>query len=231
MKKCKFYQFCNDHFANDWFIYLNIFARQKKITVSKKLALIGLVSVTLLILIYISPLWIRFPGGLWIPLIFLLVVAGFIWLLVKLIKEIIGLIKNRRTFKWSHLLPTILIVGVLCFTFFNTLSFGIEDRVYGKVTFRACYEGTQNQATFKLREGNRFEIHWTGVFFYDEYFTGTYRQIGDTLILDYHTDNPTRFGDRIFMDNQKELLTTIRQEKDSLKSVVPFYYGYCKGLN
>lgn len=198
---------------------------------TKKLVVIGLVSVTLLTLIYSDPIWTRYPGGLWTPLIFLIIVGGLLWLLIKLIKEIIGLIKNRKTFKANHLMPTILILTILCFTFFNTLSFDIEESIYGKVVFRACYEGTQNQATFKLREGNRFEIHWTGVFFYDEYFTGTYKQVGDTLILDYHSDKPMRFGDRIFMDNQSELLTTIRTEGDSLENVVPFYYGYCKGLN
>ena len=198
---------------------------------NKNLVSIGLVSVTLLILIYTDPLWTRYPGGLWIPLIFLLIVVGFIWLIIKLVKEIVGLIKSRSTFRWNHLLPTIFIAGVLCFTFFNTFSFDIAEKIYGKVIFRACFEGTQNQATFKLREGNKFEIHWTGVFFYDEYFTGTYRQTGDTLILNYHAGRPIRFGDRIFMDDQNELLTTIRQQNDSLMNVVPFYYGYCKGLN
>lgn len=198
---------------------------------TKKLVSIGLVSVTLLILIYTDPIWTRYPGGLFVPLIGLLIVVGFLWLIVKLIREITGLIKNRKTFKTNHLLPTILIIGVFCFIFFNTFSFDIEDRIYGKVLFRACYEGTQSQATFKLREGNRFELHWTGVFFADNYFTGTYKQVGDTLILDYDSKRPVRFGDRIFRDNQKELLTTIRQGNDSLKNVVPFYYGYCKGLN
>jgi hypothetical protein len=199
--------------------------------VTKKLVSIGLVSVTLLILIYTDPIWTRNPGGLWIPLIGLLIVAGFLWLMIKLIREIIGLIKNRKTFKKNHLLPTILIAAVLCFSFFNTFSLDIEDKIYGKVVFRACYEGTQNQATFKLREGNRFELHWTGVFFADNYYTGTYKQIGDTLFLDYFSDRPTRFGDKIFKDNKNELLTTIRHENDSLEYVVPFYYGYCKGLN
>ena len=198
---------------------------------TKKLVVIGLVSLTLLTLIYTDPIWTRYPGGLWTPLIFLIIVGGLLWLLIKLIKEIIGLIKNRKTFKANHLLPTILILAILCFTFFNTLSFDIEDSLYGKVVFRACYEGTQNQATFKLRNENRFEIHWTGAFFYDEYFTGTYMQVGDTLILDYHSDKPIRFGDRILMDNESELLITIRTDNDSLKNVVPFYYGYCKGLN
>jgi hypothetical protein len=38
--------------------------------VTKKLVSIGLVSVTLLLIIYTNDLWTRYPGGLWIPLIF-----------------------------------------------------------------------------------------------------------------------------------------------------------------
>lgn len=121
---------------------------------TKKFVSIRLISLTLLLLIYTDPLWTRYPGGLWIPLIFLLIVAGFVWLIIKLIKEIIGLIKNREIFKWIDLLPTLLIVGFLCFTFFNSFSFDTEEKVFGKVIFRACYEGTQNQAIFKLKEGN-----------------------------------------------------------------------------
>lgn len=198
---------------------------------TKKLVSIGLVSVILLLLIYTDPIWTRHPGGFWIPLIFLLIVVGFFWLIIKLIKEVIGLIKNRKTFLWNNLLPTIVICVFLFFTLFYTLPINVEEIIYGKVIFRACYEGTQSQATFKLREGNNFELHWTGVFFYDEYFAGTYKQVGDTLFLDYHTDRPARFGDQIFMDKENELLTTIRMENDSLDKKVPFYYGYCKGLN
>ena len=198
---------------------------------TKKLVSIGVVSVTLLILIYTDPIWTRTPGGLWIHLIGLLIVVGFLWLIIKLIREIVGLIKSGKTFKTNHLLPTILIIGVFCFTFFNTFSLDIEDKIYGEVVFRACYEGTQNQATFKLREGNRFEVHWTGVFFADNYFTGTYKQVGDTLFLDYTSEQPPRFGDKILMDNKNESLIAIRPESDSLRKAVRFYYGYCKGLN
>ena len=185
----------------------------------------------LLILIYTDPLWTRYPGGLWIPAIFLLILAGFIWLIVKLIKEIILLIKNEKSFNWNQLLPTILIAGVLCFTFFNTFSFDIEEKVYGKVIFRACYEGTQNQTTFKLRDENRFEIHATGVFFYDEYFTGRYTQHGDTLYLNYDGDIHGAVGERVFMNNRYSVIEVIKLKVDSTRRPLTFYYGYCKGLN
>ncbi len=113
---------------------------------------------------------------------------------------------------------------------FNPLKIDL-NKIYGNVLFRACFEGTQNQATFKLLENNKFEIHWTGVFFYDEYFVGTYEKRGDTLYLDYRGKKPVRFGERILMDNDKEILETICSDDDSLRNVVPFYYGFCKGLN
>lgn len=69
------------------------------------------------------------------------------------------------------------------------------------------------------------------MFFYDKYFTGTYIQHGDTLVLDYDTSRPIRFGDVILMDQNNQWLTTLRTEKDGLENVVRFYYGYCKGLN
>ena len=139
--------------------------------------------------------------------------------------------KSRRSFKWTHLLPTVLITGVLCFIFFNTFSFDIDEKVYGKVIFRACYEGTQNQATFKLREKNRFEIHATGVFFYDEYFTGQYIQSGDTLNLNYDGQVHGAVGEKVFMNNRDSVIEVIKQNVDSTRRPLTFYYGYCKGLN
>lgn len=111
---------------------------------TKKLVSIGLVSVTLLILIYTHPIWTRYPGGRWIFLIGLAIVAGFLWLIIKLIREIIGLVKNRKTFKSNHLVPVILIAGVFSFIFFTKSSFDIEDKIYGKVLFSACHEGSLN---------------------------------------------------------------------------------------
>jgi hypothetical protein len=199
--------------------------------VTKKFVSTGLISVILLILIYTDPLWTRYPGGLWIPLIFLLIVAGFFWLIIKLVEEVIGLIKNRKAFKMGHLLQTILIVGILCFSFFNTFSFDIEDKIYGKVVFRACYEGTQNHTTFKLREGNRFEVHATGVFFYDEYFTGQYIQRGDTVDLEYNGRVNKAIGEKVFLNNRDEVLEPTHNNLDSTRRPLKFYYGYCKGLN
>lgn len=189
-----------------------------------------ILSVAFVGLIRLRPIWERNPGGLWNIIFFLAIATLFVWISIKILVEIVRIIKNRKALKLTSFLPIgILLIGLLD-GMYNPLRLNLEN-VYGDVTFRACYEGTQNQATFKLREPDKFEIHWTGVFFYDEFFIGKYSKNGDTLLLDYDGKRPSRFGDMILMDNENEILQTIRTEKDSLEYVVPFYYGYCKGLN
>jgi len=100
-----------------------------------------------------------------------------------------------------------------------------------EVVLRACYEGTQNQATLKFRENQTFELHWTGVFFSSNWHYGTYKQNADTIFLYYSTRKPSGgIGDTIIIKD--DLLVTINKHKvDSSRNFVPFYLGYCKGLN
>ncbi len=181
-------------------------------------------------LIRFIPIWERNPGGFWNLLFYLAIVVLFFWLIVKIIKEIVRLIKQRKNLTFRLFIPIMIMTLMLLDGMFNPLKIDL-NKIYGNVVFRACYEGTQNKATFKLLEKNKFEIHWTGVFFYDEYFVGAYEKRGDTLYLDYHGKKPLRFGERILMNNTKEILETLRRDNDSLRNVVPFYYGFCKGLN
>lgn len=108
---------------------------------------------------------------------------------------------------------------------FNPLKIDLE-KIYGKTVFRACYEGTQNQATLKLRESGKFDIHWTGVFFYDEFFTGNYTKNGDTILMNFDNEIPKMLGDTLIVKNEN----LYRLKSDSLIST-HFYLGYCKGLN
>jgi hypothetical protein len=181
-------------------------------------------------LIRFLPIWERNPGGFWNLLFYLAIVVLFFWLIVKIIKEIVRLIKQRKNLTFRLFIPNLIMIPILLDGMFNPLKIDL-NKIYGNVVFRACYEGTQNQATFKLLENNKFEIHWTGVFFYDEYFVGTYEKRGDTLYLDYRGKKPVRFGERILMHNDKEILETLRSDDDSLRNVVLLYYGFCKGLN
>lgn len=197
---------------------------------TKSLKISIILSIAFVGLIRLRPIWERNPGGLWNVIFFLAITTLFVWISIKILIEIVRVIKNRKTLKLSSFLPIgILLIGILD-GMYNPLRVNLEN-LYGDVTFRACFEGTQNQATFQLREPDKFEIHWTGVFFYDEFFVGTYSKSGDTLLLDYNGKRPSRFGDKILMDDENESLRTIRTDTDSLEYVVPFYYGYCKGLN
>lgn len=203
---------------------------KKRTILTKSLKISIILSIALVGLIRLRPIWERNPGGLWNVLFFLSITIIFLWISIKILIEIVRIIKQRNALKLNSFLPIgILLIGLLD-GMYNPFKINLEN-IYGDVTFRACYEGTQNQATFKLREENDFEIHWTGVFFYDEFFKGTYTQIGDTLFLDYNGKRPIRFGDKVLMDNENENLQTIHTDGDSLQNVVPFYYGYCKGLN
>ena len=196
----------------------------------KTLKISIIISGLFFVLIRCRPIWERYPGGFWNILFFLIITVLFFWILAKITIEIVRLIKRRHELSLKLFLPITILIVFLLDGIYNPLSINL-DSIYGQVIFRACYEGTQNQATFKLRADDKFDIHWTGVFFYDEFYTGKFNKVADTLYLDYFGKKPLRFGEKVFMDNERELLVTIRQDNDSLKNVVPFYYGYCKGLN
>lgn len=108
---------------------------------------------------------------------------------------------------------------------FNPLKINL-DKIYGQVVFRACYEGTQNQATLKLRKNGKFDIHWTGVFFSDDFYTGNYRRNGDTILLNFKTEVPGKLNDTLVI--KEDYL--YRLKSDTLIST-HFYLGQCKGLN
>ncbi|MEZ5056308.1 MAG: hypothetical protein R2879_04650 [Saprospiraceae bacterium] len=189
-----------------------------------------ILSIAFIGLLRLRPIWERNPGGLWNLIFYLSIASLFIWISIKILIEIYKIHKNRSNLKWTTFLPIVILLIGLLDGLYNPLKLNLEN-IYGEVTFRACYEGTQNQATFKLRKPDRFEIHWTGVFFYDEFFVGTYSKSGDTLLLNYKGKKPGRIGDKILMDDKNEILQTIRTDDDNLEYVDPFYYGYCKGLN
>ena len=109
--------------------------------------------------------------------------------------------------------------------FYNPLKIDL-DSIYGKTVFRACYEGTQNQATFKLRDNGKFDIHWTGAFFSDNFYTGKYTLNGDTLFMNFNTIIPGKLDDTLIIKHGY----LCKLESDTLVSTF-FYLGRCKGLN
>lgn len=159
----------------------------------------------------------------------LLIPITFIMMVVYLIKGVIRVFRNRQHLTFATVLPTLISLITLLYTLFSPWRLDSE-KLESPVAIRACFEGTQNQAYIKLRKDKTFEINWTGVFFYDEWFLGTYSQKGDTIYLRYKTDKPYRFGDTI-VNNGSSLITVNKLKKDSSQYFVPFYLGYCKGLN
>jgi hypothetical protein len=99
------------------------------------------------------------------------------------------------------------------------------------ITFRACYEGTQNQAVLYLYgKDHSFIIHASGIL-HSNVYRGKYGQRGDTLLL-YPADGkrPGRFAEMMRMDSLNKVLVPVQAVNDSLPRPV-FYYGFCKGEN
>ncbi|WP_319502593.1 hypothetical protein [uncultured Draconibacterium sp.] len=183
------------------------------------------ISILFVGLIRLRPIWERNPGGFWNMLFFLGIAVLFFWLIVKIIIEIFRLIKQRTNLTLKLFIPILIMTVLLLDGMFNPLKINL-DKIYGQVMFRACYEGTQNQATFKLRESGKFDIHWTGVFFADNFYTGDYIKTGDTILLNFNTEIPRNLNDTLFVKGEY----IYRLQGDSLIST-HFYLGNCKGLN
>lgn len=159
----------------------------------------------------------------------LLIPTAFIMMVVYGIKGLIQIYRNRQNLSFKFCLPTIIALTTLTYTVFSPWRLDSES-LESRVLLRACFEGTQNQASIKLRQDKSFELNWTGVFGYDEWFIGTYTQKADTFYLHYEKEKPFRFGDTI-VNNGASLITINKFKKDSSQYFVPFYLGYCKGLN
>jgi len=176
-------------------------------------------------LIRFRPIWERNPGGFWNVLFFLGIAVLFFWILTKIVIEIIRIIKIRKEVSFKIFMPILVLIIGIADGMYNPLKIDL-DSVYGKTVFRACYEGTQNQATFKLRDNGKFDIHWTGVFFSDNFYTGKYSMNGDTILMNFYTEIPRMLGDTLIIN--EEFL--YRLKSDTL-TTTHFYLGYCKGLN
>lgn len=167
--------------------------------------------------------------GILYNLLFLSIPIAFITIVVFFVKGINKINHNRKNLSIRLCLTTIITFITLTYTIFSPWKLDSEI-LESKVVLRGCFEGTQNQATIKFREDKSFELHWTGVFGYNKWFTGTYIQSNDTLFLNYEKHKPDRCGDTI-VKNKKSLITVNKLMKDSTQYFVPFYLGNCKGLN
>ncbi len=192
---------------------------------TKNMKISIIISILFIGIIRLKPIWERQPGDWWNLLYYLVIVVLFFWILTKIVIDLISLIRKRRDFKAKMLIPIAIMTIVILDGFYNPLKIDL-DKIYGKVVFRACYEGTQNQATFKLRDSGKFDIHWTGVFFSDNFYTGVYKRNGDTIFMNFKTETPRILGDTLLINGENLCLL-----KDDTILPTYFYLGYCKGLN
>ena len=146
-------------------------------------------------------------------------------IIVNIIKGLIRIFKNRHNLSFAICLPTIIYI-----VFPILASFIDLEKLESKVVLRGCYEGTQNQAYILFRQNNTFELNWTGVFFYDEWFTGRWRKNGDTIVLQYNNKMVKQLGDKVIIQNG--YFKPVGKYVDTIKYHNPmFYLGYCKGEN
>ena len=171
----------------------------------------------------------KYLTGVLFFLLFFLIPTTFILMVVYSFKGLVQIFRNRKSLTFKLCLSTLIALTTLSYTIFSPWRLDSE-KLESQVSLRACFEGTQNQAFIKFRQDKSFEINWTGVFGYDEWFHGTYTQKADTFYLDYKTKKPFRFGDTI-INNGQSLITINKFKEDSTQYFVPFYHGYCKGLN
>ena len=143
-----------------------------------------ILSILFIGLIRLRPIWERTLGDFFILFYLLFFSILVVWLIVKIIKDIIRLTKQRNNLNYKLFIPTLIMVIALLDSLCNPLKIDL-DFVYGKVNIQAYSEYGPSQATLKLRNNGKFDLHSTGVFFYDRLYLGDYKKMGDTIILDF----------------------------------------------
>lgn len=168
----------------------------------------------------------KYLSGIIFFILTTLIPVLIIVIIVNIIREIIRLFKSRRNLSFNLFIPILIYLIIPLFSSFIDL-----EKLESKVVLRGCYEGTQNQAYILFRQDNTFELNWTGVFFYDEWFTGHWKRNGDTILLHYNNDKMVKqLGNKVVIQNG--YFKPVGNSVDSTKyRYTMFYVGYCKGEN
>ncbi|MDF2455202.1 MAG: hypothetical protein K0R51_1195 [Cytophagaceae bacterium] len=197
-------------------------------TITKRTFITTLISVTYLLLtIFYYHIDKYLTGAVFIVLT-LLIPATFIAIVVYTIIGLVQVFRERKNLTFKQCLPTIITFTTLTYTLFSPYRLDSE-RLESNIEIRACYEGTQNQATIKFRQDQSFELNWTGVFGYDKWWTGQWRKKGDTLFLKYDGKKVDQLGEKVIIRNG--YLHPIGNSADTIKFRPMFYLGYCRGEN
>jgi len=198
-------------------------------TINRKRTIVITVCIAYLLLTIFYHHIDKYTTGILFIILTLLIPVAFIAIIVYLIKGLFQIYHDRKSLSLNVYLPTLICLVTLAYTILSPYRLDSEN-LESEIVLRACFEGTQNQATIKFRRNKTFEINWTGAFFADSWYNGTYKQNADTFYLQYTTEKPYRFGDTI-LNNGQDLITLNKIKIDSSQYFVPFYLGHCKGLN
>lgn len=159
----------------------------------------------------------------------LLIPITFLTIIIYGIKGIIKNFRNRQNLNLKNSLQTVICLLTILYTFLSPYRLDSEN-LESKVDFRACYEGTQNQAYILFRKDKTFELHWTGVFGYNEWWTGRWEKKGNILMLKYDDKTAEQLGNTVVIANG--YLNPIGKSVDKIKYAKPmFYLGDCKHEN
>lgn len=158
-----------------------------------------------------------------------LIPITFIAILIFEIQGITRIIRHKKNLTLKLRLPIIICSITILYTLFSPYRLDSE-KLESEVEFRACYEGTQNQAYILFRKDKTFELHWTGSFGYNEWRTGKWQRKGNVLTLNYKGEEVEQLGREILM--AEGYLKPIGKAFDRKKYPYPmFYIGYCKHEN
>ncbi len=159
----------------------------------------------------------------------LLIPICFIAICTYVAQGIINSIRHRNNLSTEYYISTIVCLFTLCYSVLSPYRLDSQS-LESDIEFQACYEGTQNQSTVKFRKDKSFELHSTGAFFANTWYTGQWNRIGDTIHLKYDNKKSERFGDLLLIKDG--YLHNIGKSAKIMKVNIPhFYLGYCKHEN
>jgi hypothetical protein len=168
--------------------------------------------------------WLKIAG-----VIFL--ITGLVELVCFLIALVLSIILTIRIIMkpdWRNL-KNILTIGfaVLVVTAMNIKQLQANENTFqSPVKMRACYEGTMNTSHLYFRENGTFEDYNIGWFALVHYISGTWRQVGDTLYLDFEGEKNNLLDEKIVIKENR----LFKLHSDTLVAS-HYYLGDCKGLN
>jgi len=143
--------------------------------------------------------WIKIGGSIFIfTTIFQLLCL--IIILISIILIFIKIIKYRSFRNPKNILTLIFSIFIILTLFYKDLRFN-QNSFQSKVVVTACANGTQNGSKFLLRKNFTFEYYNISFFAYVKYSKGTWKNNGDTIVLNFTTKNTNILSNKILIKN------------------------------